>query len=83
MAEAAQLPGRPERRQEQPGRQGTASRKSPRRPRNASGSARSGSRSFRRAQLQEVARKLQADEEKIDAELANLKIVQEKTADAR
>ena len=34
---------------------------------------------FQKTQLQEVARKLQADDEKIDADLAGLKIVQEKT----
>lgn len=34
---------------------------------------------FQKSQLQEVVRKLQADEEKITAELSNLKIVQEKT----
>lgn len=34
---------------------------------------------FQTGQLQEVVRKLQADDEKLDAELASLKVVQEKT----
>lgn len=34
---------------------------------------------FQKTQLQEVARKLQADEDKIDAELASLRVLQEKT----